>query len=149
MRISDWSSDVCSSDLGAGRALSGALASGEAAQERVDLVLDLVEVDGGHLNAVAPAPLGLVQGQVGVVQDVLDTVAGRGDGQTDGHADLQAQVPPREPEGLAEADPHPLGDGPGCGEVGARQPEHELVATDPRSAEHQYELQTLMHNSSA
>src|SRR3546814_12561461 len=79
MRISDWSSDVCSSDLGAGRALSGALASGEAAQERVDLVLDLVEVDGGHLNAVAPAPLGLVQGQVGVVQDVLDTVAGRGE----------------------------------------------------------------------
>src|SRR3546814_14889799 len=79
-----------------------------------------------------------------------------------------AQVPPREPEGLAEADPHPLGDGPGCGEVGARQPEHELVATDPgddvvaaelplqrpsdvaqRSEEHTSELQSLMRISYA
>src|SRR3546814_8534258 len=47
MRISDWSSDVCSSDLGNGQDLSGGGAGGEPACRRIGRPADPVAPGGG------------------------------------------------------------------------------------------------------
>src|SRR3546814_10473709 len=49
MRISDWSSDVCSSDL---EALNPAMSEQEVAEAALDRLLDLPGVSGGFIHAI-------------------------------------------------------------------------------------------------
>src|SRR3546814_18427025 len=56
MRISDWSSDVCSSDLALGQAVvpSARLSYGSGSPETLDDAVDRVDPPGGTLAAVDP-----------------------------------------------------------------------------------------------
>src|SRR3546814_3345552 len=82
MRISDWSSDVCSSDLGEGRRIAGG----------VDILDD---------DAVSPALLGRVERRIGVTVELLERArAARLDGaDAGGHrtiADRRAVIERRQ-----------------------------------------------------
>src|SRR3546814_15013452 len=70
MRISDWSSDVCSSDLRAKRTIAGALASAERAKTLVQRLLAFARRQ--PLKPVAVDVAALVQGMA----DLIETTAG-------------------------------------------------------------------------
>src|SRR3546814_9477604 len=100
MRISDWSSDVCSSDLAAlDHAAEGRLRHVEAATE-VD-AHDIVPIVVAHARQRA------VAGDAGVVDDDVDRPEFLGDGGAIVEARLMiADVP------LARGDPGPVGERP-------------------------------------
>src|SRR3546814_5994865 len=56
MRISDWSSDVCSSDLGSGAARPAGAADGPAAGRYGDLLLDLQNPEGAEADLLRRLP---------------------------------------------------------------------------------------------
>src|SRR3546814_7730208 len=56
MRISDWSSDVCSSDLGSGAARPAGAADGPAAGRYGDLLLDLQHPEGAEADLLRRLP---------------------------------------------------------------------------------------------
>src|SRR3546814_19936296 len=67
MRISDWSSDVCSSDLRARRVVGHAVDDDRDAARAIALVADFLEVVGPTLAAAAlDRALGGVLGHVGI-----------------------------------------------------------------------------------
>src|SRR3546814_8676575 len=69
MRISDWSSDVCSSDLHEVAAVPGHRAQGRLEQRAADRIVDHVDAAaaGQLLQPVAVAVLGVVHALVGAL----------------------------------------------------------------------------------
>src|SRR3546814_7049888 len=142
MRISDWSSDVCSSDLQAG--LGGVARRGHRF-ERAALVL---EVALGGLDQVRDQVEAPLQLHVDLGEGVLVRVA-RGD-----QAVVDADRPEREHDHNCEQDQHGNHQSSPCScNSGIRRYDRPAIAAyaggKPRSEEHTSELQSLMRISYA
>src|SRR3546814_15188116 len=77
MRISDWSSDVCSSDLGAAKALNGGVGLPACFEQVVDAAALVLHAKVGMIGPARAASLGEDADVLLVIQDRKRVVSGK------------------------------------------------------------------------